>query len=593
MKRVREMLKKFFFPSAGAPLWMRVLPYAILGILTIIVLTAGVSTWEYTNSSVFCGTTCHTMPPEYTAYLQSPHARIDCVDCHIGRDVLSVRVTRKAGDIKHVLATVFKTYEYPIRATDLRPAQDTCERCHFPEKFSDDSLRQIKSFSDDLANTPLTTFLVLKTGGGSKRQGLGLGIHWHIETDVYYLPLDPEQQQIPYVRVKEDDGTTTEYIDTESGIDPSTIDESKLVKMDCITCHNRITHLVNQPETSIDKLMSVGIISTSIPEIRKKAVEVLRTSYPTTQDAVTGINNLENYYSQNYADFYNQNQALVKNAVSAIRDLYTNSVFPEQKSDWNSHPDNIGHIYSPGCFRCHDGKHMSTTGKAVRLECNLCHSVPVVMPANKLVADIEISRGPEPESHLNQTWIALHNKVFDASCSACHTTEDAGGTSNTSFCSNSACHGNVFKYAGFDAPSLRQIILNQLPPTPTITPTVMPTETPVSSQKPTETVVSGLNPTATASATSSATITYDALIGPLLKERCSACHGENAMKGLDLTTYQTTMSGSVDGPVITPGDPENSLLIKMQSGNQPHFGQLTPEELALVKQWIEAGAPEK
>jgi mono/diheme cytochrome c family protein len=115
----------------------------------------------------------------------------------------------------------------------------------------------------------------------------------------------------------------------------------------------------------------------------------------------------------------------------------------------------------------------------------------------------------------------------------------------------------------------------------------------VSSQKPTETAVSGQNPTATASATSSATITYDALIGPLFKERCSACHGENAMKGLDLTTYQSAMSGSVDGPVITPGDPENSLLIKMQSGNQPHFGQLTPEELALVKQWIEAGAPEK
>ena len=62
--------------------------------------------------------------------------------------------------------------------------------------------------------------------------------------------------------------------------------------------------------------------------------------------------------------------------------------------------------------------------------------------------------------------------------------------------------------------------------------------------------------------------------------------------GLNLTTYQGAMAGSQNGPVILPGDSGASLLVQKQSGDQPHFGQLTPEDLQLVKQWIDAGAPE-
>ena len=122
MKKFRATLKRFFFPPEGSPVWLRILPYAVLGVITLVIIISGVYAWDYTNSSVFCGTACHTMPPEYTSYLQSPHARIQCVECHIGRDVISVRVTRKAGDIKHIIATIFKTYEYPIQAYDLRPS---------------------------------------------------------------------------------------------------------------------------------------------------------------------------------------------------------------------------------------------------------------------------------------------------------------------------------------------------------------------------------------------------------------------------------------------------------------------------------------
>jgi nitrate/TMAO reductase-like tetraheme cytochrome c subunit/mono/diheme cytochrome c family protein len=564
MKRLLNRIKRFFFPPAGSPRWVRILPYALLGVLTLLVLTASAYGWEYTNSPPFCGETCHTMPPEYTAYLTSPHARVACVDCHIGKGFIATRITRKAGDLKHVYATLFRDYEFPIVAHDLRPSRETCELCHNPEKFSDDSLREIKRFGVDENNTPYSTYLTLKTGGGSERAGLGKGIHWHIENKIEFLPTDSTEQTIPYVRVTDDNGKVTEYVELGSDVDPAQMDTAELEQMDCITCHNRITHLVNPPEDVVDALMSNGSISTEIPEIRKKAVEVYSQPYASVEMGLNGIAGLESYYSAYHSDFYAANKDQIDQAIIALQDAYRQSVYPEQKSDWTSHPNNIGHKNSPGCFRCHDGKHLNASGETIRLECNLCHSIPVVAGPNDFVADIEISRGSEPESHRNANWIHLHNQVFDGTCANCHTIGNPGGTDNSSFCSNSACHGSVWKYAGFDAPGLRQTLLAQLPAQ--TTPVPLPEGGP---------------------------LTYEDTIGPIFQARCGQCHGSNATLGLNLTSYSTAMSGSQNGPVIIPGDPGSSLLIQKQTGEQPHFGQLSAEELELVTQWIAAGAPEK
>jgi NapC/NirT cytochrome c family, N-terminal region len=196
-KRIKGSVKGFFFPPAHSPRWMLILPFATMGILVVLVLVAGAYGWEYTNSPAFCGTTCHTMPPEYSAYQASPHARVACVECHIGREFIGNQIFRKAGDLRHVFATTFGTYEYPIMAGNMRPARDTCEKCHTPEKFSDDSLRVIEHFQADEENVPYNTTLVLKTGGGSKREGLGRGIHWHIENQVYYYASDELEQISP------------------------------------------------------------------------------------------------------------------------------------------------------------------------------------------------------------------------------------------------------------------------------------------------------------------------------------------------------------------------------------------------------------
>ncbi len=563
-KRVGKALRNFFLPPADAKLWLRILPYAILGVLTVFVLVGAAYGWQYTNSPQFCGTTCHTMPPEYTSYLASPHARVDCVECHIGRGFIATQITRKAGDIRHITATLFHNYTYPIFATNMRPARETCEKCHNPDKFSDDSLVENKTFQNDIDNTPYSIFLSLKTGGGTTRQGLGKGIHWHVENKVMFYATDELQQNIPYIRVYNSDGTYTEYTDLASSFSPAGLKESDLKEMDCVTCHNRVTHLVPMPSDQMDAALARGFIDKTIPDIRGKGIEVLTKTYATQQEGLNGIAGLDNYYQAYYPEYYAANPQAIQAAIAYIQNIYTTSVNLDQKSDWNTHPNNVGHLDFAGCFRCHDGKHMDSQQKAIRLECNLCHTIPVVAGPSQFVADVEIPRGPEPQSHLNANWIAMHNQAYDQTCSDCHTTNNPGGTDNSSFCSNSACHGIKWQYAGFDAPALRQTILSSLPPTPTPSPLNL-----------------------------SGALTYDATIGPLFMARCSNCHGENGIMGLNLTTYQTAMQGGTDGPVILPGDAAGSLLVQKQSGATAHFGQLTPEELQLVVDWINAGAPEK
>lgn len=560
--RVRNALVHFFFPPPGAKVTVRVLPYAVLGLLTVGLLTGSAYAWDYTNSPPFCGTTCHTMPPEYTAYQVSPHARIACVECHIGREFIGNQVVRKAGDVKHIVALAFKNYEFPLVANDMRPARETCEKCHSPTKFSDDSLRENKSFGSDLANTPQSIYLVLKTGGGSTRQGLGKGIHWHIQNRIVFYAEDREEQKIPYVRVYNDDGTQTEYVDLQSGIDTSKIPEADLREMDCITCHNRITHLVPTPDQAVDRALAAGTIDTSIPDIRRKSVEVLSATYASNEHALQGIAGLTSYYQAAFPDYYAAQPDKIAAAVQALQSIYSDSVYVEQKSDWYTHSNNVGHKDFPGCFRCHDGKHLSDKQEAIRLECNLCHSIPVVAGQQDFVSDIEISRGLEPDTHKNSNWLARHRTYFDRSCSSCHTTGNPGGTDNSSFCSNSACHGSAWKFAGLNAPGLAEVAAAQLPP---------PVETPLPP-------VVGVP-------------TYAANIQPLFESVCVPCHGDNKAGGLTLITYEGVMAGGANGPVVVPGDSDASRLIQVQS--EAHFANLTAEELELVKQWIAAGAPEQ
>ena len=575
MKRFLNWLKHLFFPPPHSTVIRRILPFILVAIILLVVFMGSLVTWDATNATVFCGTACHTMPPEYSTQQLSAHANITCEDCHMGRAPVFESIRRKITySWQTGTAMLFNTYTYPIIAKNMRPANDVCLPCHNPEKFSGDKLVQIKEYASDEKNTATTISLILKIEGGTQRAGLGRGIHWHIENPVYYYATDSEQQNIPYVRVDQTDGTSVEYIDTETLIDPKTIDQSKLQRMDCITCHNRVAHNINDPEVAVDDLVSRGLVSQDIPSIVKKSVDALSGTYTTMAEADLAIRSIAVYYQQIYPDFYAKNTDTVTKAIEALRTYYYQSEFFDQKMDWTTHPNNIGHETSAGCFRCHDGKHVTTSNTIIRLECNLCHSVPVVTGASALVTDIQIGSGVEPVSHTNTSWISLHNQAFDVSCSECHTVEDPGGTSNTSYCSNSECHGGPWQYAGFNAPKLREVLKNELPKVILPTPTPAPTQVAQPTAKP---------------ARADGKLSYPdvaALFG-----KCTECHTAGGSEGLDLTSYQSIMKGSQDGAVIVPGDPTSSLLVQKQSA--PHSKNFTSDELARIVQWIKDGALEK
>lgn len=130
-------------------------------------------------------------------------------------------------------------------------------------------------------------------------------------------------------------------------------------------------------------------------------------------------------------------------------------------------------------------------------------------------------------------------------------------------------------------------------PAPTQTPTLAPTNTALPTSTPTIVPTSSTPEAGTTADTpaASAALTWDGAIGPMLESKCATCHGSGAMGGLNLSTYADAMKGGSSGAVIVPGDGENSLLvIKQQDGGHP--GQLTPDEIAQVIEWINAGALE-
>ncbi len=434
---------------------------AIVFIVGNALFAGGVTVWEYTNSPQFCGTVCHQNVPEYTAYQISPHARVACVDCHLGQESFLMAVPRKAREVRHVVFALTQKYETPIYVKTLRPARFTCEKCHYPEKFSTDSLKEIRHYARDEKNTETRIYLVLKIGGGSKREGLGKGIHWHIENEVWYIATDPLKQEIPYVRQVDENGQVTEYFDVSADLPPDFVakNSDKLHRMDCIDCHTRISHLFRSPDRAIDQAIARRLIDRDIPSIKLKGAEVLEATYASHEEAVAAIQQLEQWYQANYADWYQdpRNQSRLKAAIAQLQRIYEQTVFPDMGVGWQTHPDNVGHAEFPGCFRCHDGKHVSPQQTTIRLECNICHSIPAVVQEGQPAPALALEKPGEPESHLDSNWLARHRFEFDQTCAACHDIANAGGSDNSSFCSNSACHATEWKYVGLNAPAIRKL----------------------------------------------------------------------------------------------------------------------------------------
>jgi hypothetical protein len=311
--------------------------FGLITLLTVlnvaIVSAATYSSVKYMDSSEFCGTVCHTvMSPQFTAYKDSSHSRIDCVNCHIGPGAKWF-VQYKLSGIGQVFAVTFNTFHRPLPAAirSLRPSQDTCEQCHWPEKFHSDKLKIVRRYEEDESNSEKTTVLLMRTGTRIHKA--------HVGRNIEYVTTDAARQEIPWVSV---DGVVYKTKDVAG----------ERRKMDCIDCHNRPTHAFDMPGPAVDAALESGQLDRSIPYAKRDAVLALTGKKP------------------------------IEEAPEAVKQIYARNIYPEMMVSWGAYPNNIGHDQFPGCFRCHDDSHKSDDGKTITQDCASCHEMLAVAEDN-------------------------------------------------------------------------------------------------------------------------------------------------------------------------------------------------------------------
>jgi hypothetical protein len=337
--------------------------------------------YHYTDSAVFCGITCHTvMNPEFTTYQDSPHARVRCVACHIGPGAGWYARSKLSG-LYQVYATIADKYPRPIPTpiSNLRPAQETCEQCHWPSQFYGGQQRQFNYYFYDKANSHWQINMLVKTGGGNPKTSQVSGIHWHmnIDTKVEYIARDKNRQDIPWIRVtNRETGKVTVYQDTSSPLSEEEIAYTKPRIMDCMDCHNRPSHNLHSPDYAVNLSILTGKIDGSIPEIKAVAVRAIAREYATTSAARKEIERtISEFYRLKYPVIYLQRKEMIEASVRAVMKDFTRNIFPEMKARWSDYPDNIGHFIFRGCMRCHDGKHISDRGTVLTNDCSTCHVI--------------------------------------------------------------------------------------------------------------------------------------------------------------------------------------------------------------------------
>jgi hypothetical protein len=333
---------------------------------------------EYMDSAAFCGSLCHTvMQPEYTAYMRSPHARVGCVDCHIGPGA-SWFVRSKLSGMRQVYAVLAKTYSRPIPTPieQLRPARDTCEACHWPEKFHSDKLKVITHYADDRNNTKRYTVLLLKVGGPEARGARSGGIHWHVSSGnrVTYASEKGERRDIPWVRLESEGRSPVEYYFTGSTLTKAEIDKTPKRTMDCVDCHNRPTHIYSTADEELEGMFGKWPDLQNVSYLKKAASEVLARQF--TEDSIVRGevgDALLAWYGAHPEE--KPEPALLKQAADQVQEIYRQNCWPEMDITWGTYPNHIGHTISPGCLRCHGNNHVTAGGDTVNADCRLCHTI--------------------------------------------------------------------------------------------------------------------------------------------------------------------------------------------------------------------------
>ncbi|MCP4582220.1 MAG: cytochrome C [candidate division Zixibacteria bacterium] len=380
-RTIKEILKERFNAVelesgvTGSKVFRTILILTIFNILFLGI--ASNRMLNYMDGSHFCGTACHSvMSPEWTTYQASPHARVKCVECHVGEGAGAL-INSKLNGTWQMISVTLDLFERPIPTPvhQLRPARETCEKCHWPDKFYGNRLKTIVSYQRDSLSTPEYTTLGMKidSGTGTDRRG----IHWHVaqENEIRYISVDDEREKMLWVEVNQPGGGYKRYTNKEYPVQP---DENKNIRnFDCVDCHNRATHVYEDPQKAVNERINLGLLDRSLPYLSREALHAIIKNYPDSNAAMDGIaNHLRGFYKRNYPKLAATKIAAIDSSVHILQDIYNRNIHPQMNISWGSYPSHIGHKGESGCFRCHNPRLVDDENNSIPYDCVLCHSIP-------------------------------------------------------------------------------------------------------------------------------------------------------------------------------------------------------------------------
>lgn len=422
---------------------------AVAALAFAVVGAVGIAGWEYSNSDKFCMVMCHQVHPEEPlAHKEGAHARVNCVECHMGRNSTLRLIAMKPTHF-HELWGMIVGYERPLHAAGMRPAREACESCHWPETAHQDRIVVNRRFATDAASSEILYRLTMHTTANAERDlpWKVTGIHWHIANNVEFKAVDKQSRVIPWVRVTRPDGTVSTYIDGETKLTPAELEQLQPRRMECYDCHNQVGHPFPNPADRVDAAIVAGSIDRSLPAVKGRAVALINAAQEFSGPMEERTAAIDKLLAADAA------KAAIKPDMKdkdlrfqqAMRAILIASSFEERGLSWQSFPNHGQHRDSPGCFRCHNGKHFNEKGESIRLQCTLCHDLPqVTLESGKgSVPSLIVQGVTPPESHNEPNFMHEHRFKLDDSCAMCHGKIEFGREGG-GFCSNPACHGRAW-----------------------------------------------------------------------------------------------------------------------------------------------------
>jgi len=422
----------------------------LIGLGLAVVGAVGIVGWEYSNSNAFCANVCHSVHPEESVnHLAGSHARVNCVECHMGRNSTLHLMALKPTHAKELWGMI-AGYERPLHSSTLRPAREACESCHYPEVVHRDSIVLKKRYKSDAPSSEVSTRLVLHTAFDVPRETTSKGIHWHIANQIEYITIDDQRREIPWVRVKKPDGTKVTYIDSESKLSMQELAKHEPRTMECFDCHNAVGHPFRNPADALDEAIAEGRIDRSLPSAKARGLALIDAAGTLTGTLEERTARVDKLIAESIAKTPVKPEDKPKEQMftKEMKDILLRTSVKDHNGhvfSWKSFPSHVGHNDFAGCFRCHNGKHFNEKGEAIRLQCTLCHDLPQVQQENgkgSVASTVSAGLTPPP-SHNEPNFMHDHRLKLDPTCTMCHGKLEFGREGGN-FCSNPACHGRTW-----------------------------------------------------------------------------------------------------------------------------------------------------